>query len=479
MKKTTGFLRGLIAVLLCGSIAPFMLTGCKGSDEKQTDPVPTTPTTTTTVKSTFPDHLLDSDTLALTASCENGGPFDWGCDYWTKTSYSVYYNGTIEITTSYTLSGESKVTKNITYIDLQWMRSVAESFLEKESTYDLDFSGYYDWDYWSFTVYDTDGTSKYIYGGIIDGITELTALANTLAGYEDEESLEDRAYDLFKGTYVCLDDESQSVSLYKANGNYYLVITSADMPDGKIYGINELLLQENGIVFNYVEGDRWKSFVYSYSEDRTQLTDDETSVVYVKQAMEIPDEITSDEDASVEHENPYEPGTPEYIFEQFLNGEIDAEPLEYSPTVERKKSVNFNDLKGDDEEWSFELFSAGEQIDLDNDGENELILNGPYGGMYLDVIDGDLYIFAEGLGNAGTLSYVYYEDAVWIVISDTTHSGRLEYLFYKFDGGDSIADTMNLSAEVYSEDGDALYRFNYELITEEEYNKIHEDIFGT
>ena len=31
-------------------------------------------------------------------------------------------------------------------------------------------------------------------------------------------------------------------------------------------------------------------------------------------------------------------------------------------------------------------------VDLDNDGENELILNGPYGGMYLDVIDGNLYI---------------------------------------------------------------------------------------
>ena len=35
-----GFLQGLIAVLLCASITPFMLTACKGSDEKKSDSVP-------------------------------------------------------------------------------------------------------------------------------------------------------------------------------------------------------------------------------------------------------------------------------------------------------------------------------------------------------------------------------------------------------------------------------------------------------
>jgi hypothetical protein len=40
MKKTYGFLQGLIAVSLCASITPFMLTACKGSDEKKSDSVP-------------------------------------------------------------------------------------------------------------------------------------------------------------------------------------------------------------------------------------------------------------------------------------------------------------------------------------------------------------------------------------------------------------------------------------------------------
>ena len=278
-----------------------------------------------------------------------------------------------------------------------------------------------------------------------------------------------------KGTYVCPDDEKQSVTLCKANGQFYLLITSADMPGGYVYELGEIELQEDGVFFNYVEDDRWESFGYSYSAGKTQLTNLETSVVYNK-VMETPEDVPSE--TSV-RDNPYEPGSTEYIFEQFLNGDINAEPLKSSPIVESEKSINFNDLKGDDEDWSFELFSAGEQIDLDNDGENELILNGPFGGMYLDVIDGNLYVFAAASGNAGALSYVYYDDAVWIVISDTTHSGRLYYSFYKFEGGDKVVDTMTLTAEKYYEEDAGDYHFNDKYITEEEYNKIHEEIFGT
>lgn len=76
-------------------------------------------------------------------------------------------------------------------------------------------------------------------------------------------------------------------------------------------------------------------------------------------------------------------------------------------------------------------------------------------------------------------TYVYYDDAVWIVISDTTHSGRLYYSFYKFEGGDKVVDTMTLTAEKYYEDDAGDYHFNDKYITEEEYNKIHEEVFGT
>ncbi|MBO4637449.1 MAG: hypothetical protein J5685_09925 [Clostridiales bacterium] len=194
------------------------------------------------------------------------------------------------------------------------------------------------------------------------------------------------------------------------------------------------------------------------------------------------EEVSSDipiesEDTAVSNVS-YGSGSPEDLFDRFLNGEIDAEPLQSSPLVDGGGSININDLNMDPEEWTFESFSVGEQIDLDNDGENELILDGPYGGMYLDAIDGELYIFARALGNAGALSHTYYDDAMWIVISDTTHAGRLYYEFFKFEGGDDLVDRMSLLAENYYEDQEGVYTFNDESITEEEFNTLHDEIFG-
>ena len=80
MKKTTSaFISGFSAVLLCALIGPFMLTACKGGGETQPDA-----SATTAILDTFPAQLTDSADLAFTATCENGGPFDWGYDYWTK-----------------------------------------------------------------------------------------------------------------------------------------------------------------------------------------------------------------------------------------------------------------------------------------------------------------------------------------------------------------------------------------------------------
>ena len=65
------------------------------------------------------------------------------------------------------------------------------------------------------------------------------------------------------------------------------------------------------------------------------------------------------------------------LLDAFLAGEI---PAFYGDAGE--SSINFDQLPVDEEDWI--SYSVGERIDLDNDGENELILNGPYGGMYID-----------------------------------------------------------------------------------------------
>ena len=180
-------------------------------------------------------------------------------------------------------------------------------------------------------------------------------------------------------------------------------------------------------------------------------------------------------DNSDEKQSIYDEGSPEYLFEQFINGEIDAEIL-YPTETDREIKLNFSDLNINHKDWTFESYSAGEQIDLDNDGENELIINGPYGGMYLDAIDGKLYVFAQAQGNAGSLDYTYYDGAYWIVIKDVTHGGRLYYDLYKYQGGDNLVDSMSLKGEWRSED-DKEFIFNEETITEDDFNRIHDDLF--
>ncbi|MBO6089497.1 MAG: hypothetical protein J6P37_04200 [Lachnospiraceae bacterium] len=175
---------------------------------------------------------------------------------------------------------------------------------------------------------------------------------------------------------------------------------------------------------------------------------------------------------------------PEYLFDQFLKGEIDAtvlnplEPTEWGWDYDKITTVDIDDLNVNHILWSFMEYSAGERFDLDNDGEKELILDGPYGGMYLDAMDGNLYVFAAARGNAGGLQYAYYDDAYWIVYHDTTHGGRSCYWLYKYEGGDNVVDTMTLMGFWNSEE-DKEFTFNGESITEDDYNRIHDEIFNT
>lgn len=279
MKKTADRLFSCVcAFLICGLIVPCIFTACKSTGVNETGPA-----STTTIDSTFPDRLHNSKDLAFTASCENGGPFEWGCDYWTRTSYYVYYNGVIEIKTSYTLSGESAVTKEISYTDLRRIRSLADTFRENRSHYNLDFSNCYDMDSWSFYTYDLSGNRTSVYSGFTVGISELVGIQNTLSGYQVKESPADRAYNLFEGKYVCPDDDQQYVSLYKKDGQIYLEVKPAGRENAEVYEIKDIDLYEKSVFFGYVQDGIWQYFSYNYSVGKTMLQDTETSVNYNKQ----------------------------------------------------------------------------------------------------------------------------------------------------------------------------------------------------
>ena len=133
----------------------------------------------------------------------------------------------------------------------------------------------------------------------------------------------------------------------------------------------------------------------------------------------------------------------------------------------------------DEEDSDYFNYSLGEMLDIDNDEEDELIINGPYGGMYLDCVDDKVEVFAEGEGTAVNLSYVYYDNAYWIVYSDTTHTGRIMHTLTKYNGSKTIADSFNLSAEFYNteyEEGDFYYRD--EAITKEKFEELCNVIWG-
>ena len=291
-RSNTRFISGTIAVLACGLIVPFVLSACKASARNNPESIPPTSADDiqtidkkTTTDNTFPDQLLDSDQIAFSASVENWGPFNYGYDYWTGTSYVVYYNGTIEIRNTYSLSGEEVETGEISYEDLKEIRTLADSFRENESGYDLDFSDYCDGSGWSFTTYDTDGSKDPLYSGYIYEIDELESIRNILSSYETPVDLNERAFRLFEGKYYCSDYgfEYEYISLYKKDDKYWLEIKPVVMAEPEVYEIREIELMENNIIyFNYVEDNKWHSFIFSFSDDMTQLKPDGSSNTYDK-----------------------------------------------------------------------------------------------------------------------------------------------------------------------------------------------------
>lgn len=166
----------------------------------------------------------------------------------------------------------------------------------------------------------------------------------------------------------------------------------------------------------------------------------------------------------------------EELLDAFLAGEI---PAIYDNGDE--SVIMFDQLPFDEQDWC--SYTAGERIDLDNDGENEQIVNGPYGGIYFDARDGKVYVLAEGEGTTGFLSYTNYDNATWIVHSDTTHMGRQTYRLTRYDGEGNIVDEFKLGAQYwdslndkYDENSDFIYRDKN--ISMEEYEALTKEIFG-
>jgi hypothetical protein len=165
--------------------------------------------------------------------------------------------------------------------------------------------------------------------------------------------------------------------------------------------------------------------------------------------------------------------TADELLDSFINGLADAVDSEDSAST-----FSVSDLNLDSEEW--EAYSIGEKVDLDNDGENELIINGPYGGIYLDARDDKVYEFAAGEGTVLILSYTYYNGAVWIMYSNRSSAGFEFYHMEKFEGADNLTAEMNFGEEFDPDNAEAgiKYTLNGAEISYDEYTELCSKIFA-
>ncbi len=217
-------------------------------------------------------------------------------------------------------------------------------------------------------------------------------------------------------------------------------------------------------------------------EDETVNTD-ESSINQQESSMQTVESINleTEEDKTIgveksnveTSENIDTEMTTEELLDLFINGSISA--------ISSEDSVFYiTDLDMDSGEW--DSYSIGERVDLDNDGENELIICGPYGGIYLDVRNNKVYEFAVGEGDALVLSYVFYNGSTWIMYSNRMHAGYEAYHIEKFEGADNLVSEMNFHEELVDEDnveGKEKYTLNGTEISYDEYFELCSKIFAT
>ena len=202
-----------------------------------------------------------------------------------------------------------------------------------------------------------------------------------------------------------------------------------------------------------------------------EIKEDETANADESSVNQQESNMQTEESTNLETEEDKTIGVEE-LLDLFINGSISA-------IGSGDSTFYITDLDMDSGEW--DSYSIGEKVDLDNDGENELIICGPYGDIYLDVRNNKVYEFAVGEGDALMLSYVVYNGSTWIMYSNRMHTGYEAYHMEKFEGADNLVAEMNFYEELVDEDnveGKEKYTLNGTEISYDEYFELCSRIFA-
>lgn len=262
------------------------------------------------------------------------------------------------------------------------------------------------------------------------------------------------------------------ISDYESEDSYRFLADSSNIEaveDGRIYiKYPEQAFSDGEAVFGY--------YILEYNTDGIDVYNGKSSferAEFLYHATKETEASANQQENSAEDvETTESEMTAEELLDLFINGEICA--------VDSTDSTFYiTDLNMDSGEW--DSYSIGEKVDLDNDGENELVISGPYGGMYLDARDNKVYEFAVAEGTALVLSYTYYNGAVWIMYSNRSSAGFEFYHMEKFEGADNLVAEMNLGEELADPDhaeAGLKYTLNGTEISYEEYSELCSKIFA-
>ena len=255
------------------------------------------------------------------------------------------------------------------------------------------------------------------------------------------------------------------------------VVACGEAKGDEVVYIDEFPTRQQDSSLQTVEGTELE-----IKEDETANAD-ESSVNQQESSMQIEEStnLETEEDKTIgaeksnaqTGENISTEMTTEELLDLFINGSISA-------ISSGDSAFYITDLDMDSGEW--DSYSIGERVDLDNDGENELIICGPYGGIYLDARDSKVYEFAVGEGDSLALSYVVYNGSTWIMYSNRMHTGYEAYHMEKFEGADNLVAEMNFHEELVDEDnveGEEKYTLNGTEISYDEYFELCSKIFAT
>ena len=124
------------------------------------------------------DELKSHNEVMFKASMHNCGENDLDEDYWQSTNYSVYYDGTIDITEVYNLRGEIGVKTTISDKEYEKIYAFASN-----GKIDKEVDGV-DGVSWDFHYFDLEGNHTLIYSGYTYGIEEIEAVQEILMGYQ-------------------------------------------------------------------------------------------------------------------------------------------------------------------------------------------------------------------------------------------------------------------------------------------------------